>query len=447
MMKTLWLAVVAVLCLFACVPACAQDDPDVIGLRPGQTDTTLVSRREDGRQLSTYAAMHDALAATQPECAYHSGMTGRQFRRWQKSLRKAMGSIMSVPSPVRTDYSRRTSRRHQKALPACFRYKQEQPEPVMLSSEARDGYSLQKWEFYPLPGIVSDFLVMMPDGADASHKRPAVLCIPGSGVPKEILAGEPCRYDESGVRREFRPKSMMALDLVREGYIAVCVDNAATGDAADHEEAWENDDVTPSRLLLELGWSWLGYTSYLDMQVLQWMKARPEMRRDRIVISGFSLGTEPMMVIGTLDPEVYAFVYNDFLCQTQERALVMTALTEDGRRPFPNSIRHLIPEYWRYFNFPDVVASLAPRPVILTEGGLDRDFDLLRDAYRTAGAPDAVSCHHYAKYADPADRAGLEPLPGGIDRTTFFHLANVDTHNHYFKYEIVLPWLKEHIGE
>lgn len=435
-------------CLFGSVEASSQDlNPDISGLSAGQIDPTLVSDREDGRQLSTYAAIHDVLASIQPECAYRPGMSPRAFRKWQKSLRKAMSSIMGVPSPVRTDYSHRTSRRHQKVLPACFRFQEEQPAPVMVSSEPRDGYTLQKWEFFPLPGIVSNFLVMVPDGVSDSDKRPAVLCIPGSGVPKEILAGEPCRYDEPGTRREFRPKSMMALDLVREGYIAVCVDNAATGEAADHEVEWDNDDVTPSRLLLELGWNWLGYTSYLDMQVLQWMKTRPEMRRDRIIVSGFSLGTEPMMVIGTLDPDVYAFVYNDFLCHTQERALVMTALKENGRRPFPNSIRHLIPDYWRYFNFPDVVASLAPRPVILTEGGLDRDFDMLRDAWTAAGAPEALSCNHYAKYADPAERAGLDPLPGGLDAPTFFHLANVDTRNHYFKYEIVLPWLKETIGE
>ena len=58
--------------------------------------------------------------------------------------------------------------------------------------------------------------------------------------------------------------------------------------------------------LLELGWSWLGYTSYLDMQVLNWMKDQSYIRKDRIVISGFSLGTEPMMVLGVLDKDIYA---------------------------------------------------------------------------------------------------------------------------------------------
>lgn len=35
-------------------------------------------------------------------------------------------------------------------------------------------------------------------------------------------------------------------------------------------------------------------------------------KTDRIVVSGFSLGTEPMMVLGVLDKDIYAFVYNDF---------------------------------------------------------------------------------------------------------------------------------------
>ena len=57
---------------------------------------------------------------------------------------------------------------------------------------------------------------------------------------------------------------------------------------------------------------------------LNWMKTQKHIRKDRIVVSGFSLGTEPMMVLGTLDTSIYAFVYNDFLCQTHERAEVMT---------------------------------------------------------------------------------------------------------------------------
>ena len=244
-------------------------------------------------------------------------------------------------------------------------------------------------------------------------------------------------------------RAAMALNIAKQGYIAVAVDNAAAGEAADLEPlaGTSYDYDTPSRILLELGWSYLGYTSFLNKQVLEWMKCQPFIRQNRIVVSGFSLGTEPLMVLGVMDPSIYAFVYNDFLCQTQERATVMTEPDQRGRRPFPNSIRHLIPDFWKYFNFPDIVASLAPRPIILTEGGLDRDFNLVKRAYEISGHPENIETHHYQKYAAPETRNPAQNLPEGLGRTSFYDSVNVDGPNHYFKNEFVLPWLDKVLAE
>lgn len=375
------------------------------------------SERPDGRLLSSYAIVHDMLKSTQPRYAYQPGMSKAQFEQWQENVRRAMSDIMNFPVI------------------------QEQPAPICVSTEEREGYTLEKWEFYPFPKAVSTFLVLKP--VNLTDAVPGILCIPGSGGTKEGLAGEPGICDK--LTEDYKnPKLTMALNMVKEGYVAVAVDNAAAGEASDLEcfgRGWDYDYDVVSRFLLELGWSWLGYTSYLDMQVLNWMKEQTYIRKDRIVVSGFSLGTEPLMVLGTLDKDIYAFIYNDFLCQTQERALVMTWPNDEKRRPFPNSIRHLIPRFWKYFNFPDIVASLAPRPIIFTEGGLDRDFRLVRGAYRDSGYPDNVEFHHYPKYADQKNRIDVEYLPEGIDAKTYFELVNVDPPCHYFKSELVIPWL------
>lgn len=149
-----------------------------------------------------------------------------------------------------------------------------------------------------------------------------------------------------------------------------------------------------------------------------------------------------MMVLGILNPDIFAFVYNDFLCRTLERAKVMTMPNSRGERPAPNSIRHLIPGFWKQFDFPDIVAALAPRPVICTEGGLDRDFKLISKAYQMAGAPNHFQYRHQPRFADASQRWQGEQLPGGLDRNAFFRLANVDPHNHSFKKDIVIPWIK-----
>lgn len=384
-----------------------------------QEQAVVKSNRQDGRFISTYGIVHEMLKDTHPRYAYRSGMSDKEFSQWQDSVRYAMETIMKFPVV------------------------EEQPDPVCVKTEKREGYTLEKWEFYPFPKCVSTFLVLRPDNLKESV--PGILCIPGSGRTKEGLAGEPGICPK--LTEEYTdPRVTMALNFVKEGYIAVAVDNAAAGESSDlecYDKGWDYDYDVVSRFLLEMGWSWLGYTSYLDMQVLKWMKQQPAIKKDRIVVSGFSLGTEPMMVLGVLDRDIHAFVYNDFLCQTQERAIVMTKPNKENRRPFPNSIRHLIPDYWKYFNFPDVVASLAPRPIILTEGGLDRDFRLVQSAYSDCGKPENVEFHHYPKFADKSQRIDAEHLEEGLDPQTYFKLANVDPPSHYFKNELIIPWLRK----
>ena len=412
----LTIAIAALLCL---LPTLAKSQT---GSDPSDY-ATISSDRPDGRFISSYAISRQLVKEMRPSCEYRENMNASEFSAWQDSVREGMRRIMKFPTNV-----------------------EPQPAPAMISSEQRDGYTLEKWEFYPLPDAVSTFLVLKPDGM--TKPAPAVLCIPGSGQTKEQLAGEPGIHPSiSGNYTD--PKVQMAVNMVRQGYIAVAVDNPGAGECGDLERyglAKGYDYETMSRMLLEVGWNWLGFASYLDQQVLDWMKTQPQIRHDRIVVSGFSLGTEPMMVLGVLNPDIYAFVYNDFLCNTQERAVVLCKpRAETGRRPFPNSIRHLIPDYWQYFNFPDVAASLAPRPIIFTEGGMDRDFRKIQSAYKTAGAPDNVECHHYPKFQNPADRNDVEHLDEGMSAQEFFKAANVDPPSHYFKSELIMPWLQRMI--
>ena len=370
--------------------------------------STFATTRPDGRYVSSRAIAHRLMLSQPPRLHYDSATVGSspaRFAQWQQEMSQAMTRLMNHPDVTG------------------------QPAPRLTSSEQLDGYTLQRWEAYPLPEAVVPFLVMVPDGVDAAHPAPAIMCIPGFGQTKELLATGP---------------KGMAYQYVKEGYVAVVVDNPGCGEEGDLEAiaGGRADYVTLSRALLELSWSYLGYASYVDMTILQWMKTQPEMRRDRLVVSGFSLGTEPLMALGLMDSEIYAFVYNDFLCTTRERALVMTLPDESGARPWPNDISHLIPGFLTEFDFPDIVAALAPRPVICTEGGMDRDFQMVAGAFAAAGAPDNFKAYHYLAFQDEDARRYLDEMPEGIDRATFFRLANVDPPHHYFKAEYVLPWLR-----
>lgn len=371
--------------------------------------------RSDGRYLSSRGTAQYLMSSKQPSLTFDVEMKPREFPAWRKKMQKAMTRIMKHPQI--------------KCAP-----------PQRIATVQREGYRVEKWESYPFPHSVVPFLVMIPDGVDTAHPAPAALCIPGFGQPKELLAGERIgNYALTGNADSIVRPAAMGLHYVKEGLVAVVVDNASCGELSDNGYA---DYVTTSRFLLETGWSYLGLCSYQDHVILEWMKTQDIIRRDRIIASGFSLGTEPMMVLGLMDPTIYAFVYNDFMCRTRERALTLTKLDTHGARPYPNNIEHLIPEFLTLFDFPDIVAALAPRPVICTEGGMDRDFDIIAKAYKTAGTEGNFTRYHYAKYADPSCRLRLDSVPEGVDRTEFFRIANVDPANHYFKLEWVIPWLR-----
>lgn len=361
---------------------------------------------------STRSAVERIMKRAVPRLQYDASMPADSLGAWREAMSEAMSRLMRHPY-----------------APAAA--------PRKMAEARRDGYMIERWESFPLDEHPVAYFVMRPDRADAS--RAAVLCIPGSGQTKELLAGE----RQGNFMLEGKPDSIvrraaMGLHFVKRGLTAVVVDNPCFGEQSD--EGFY-DDITPSRFLLETGWSYLGLASWYDKVVLDWMKTQPDIDKNRIIVSGFSLGTEPMMALGLLDDSIYAFVYNDFLCRTRERALVLNARDKKGQRGYPNSIRHLIPCFLTEFDFPDIVAALSPRPVICTEGGLDRDFRLIEDAYMKAGAPEAFEWHHYAKFADPASRTDYDALPDGLSRDEFYRMVNVDGPNHYFKMEWVEPWL------
>ena len=386
-----------------------------IGILCAVACTSAVNAQSVVKGTSTRSAVDTLMRDAKPSLDLDTTMTPAQFAQWKKRMSEEMTRLMRHPNaPVAP--------------------------PVMVAQAQRDGYRIEKWNSFPLPETVVPYYVLIPDGVNKNNPAPAVLCVPGFGQTKELVAGERAgNYTLEGEPDSVLRKAAMAVHFAKEGLVAVAVDNPSFGELSDNGV---NDYLVTSRFLLELGWSYLGLASWQDKVILDWMKTQPEINKDRLIVCGFSLGTEPLMALGLMDDSIYAFVYNDFLCRTRERALVMNKPDTNGRRGFPNSDEHLIPEFLTVFDFPDIVAALAPRPVICTEGGMDRDFKIISKAYDIAGAPEAFEYHHYAKYADPANRQYLDTLPSGLDRNEFFRLANVDSPNHYFKMEWILPWVR-----
>eukprot|EP01043_Picozoa_sp_COSAG02_P008798 COSAG02_NODE_287_length_25647_cov_245.259316_23_plen_369_part_00 len=310
--------------------------------------------------------------------------------------------------------------------------------------QPRDGYRLEKWEAYPEHGSVVPFLVLIPDGCTARTPAPAVMCFPGSVSSKELLAGEPeLRPSEPPSRHPTR--NTMALQYVQAGLVAVVAENPGIGEL-DEVPGGSPDNVNSGRdklsaELMMLGRHYVGLSVFQKLHILDWLCEQRWVDRDRIAVSGHSLGTEPALCMMVLDERIKAMVFNDYL--THNRIRYAVRAKDEGRWVHSNPLWHIIPGLLQWFDFPDLLAACAPRPLIICEGGPRALLEAIGRAYQNAGARDCYEYHFYPKFAQVADRWSDEiwPPADGITEDEWLTFANVDVPEHCFKGELAVPWL------
>lgn len=362
--------------------------------------------REDGRLVGTAAFWQAYLREHRPALAFDPSMAAEQMPAWRESVCARLRELARFPD-----------------VPG-------QPDPKHLGTLQRDGYEVQKWEAYPEPRSVVPFLVLVPTGVSAATPRPAVLCLPGSGYTKESLAGEP--ELGGGPPTGVRGHDNMAQWYAKAGFVAVAVDNPDIGETSG--------PVPPDALSLYLLWAGRSYETlavFQKLPILHWMAQQPFIARDRIALSGHSLGAKHALLLALLDPTPVAVVWNDSVVSWRERAVV-----SDLQAPFVS--RQFIPGLIEWFDYPDLMAALAPRPLLICEGGRTRDIDRVREAYRLAGAEDSFEVAYYPKYATPEQRPLDDvDMPEGLSLDEYLRYANVDPSGHWFKENVAVPWLQK----
>ena len=379
------------------------------------------SNRDDGRYITTMGFVHELMKTGKANLAFDPNMPTERFAEWQERVRSKLGELLCLPEDV-----------------------PEQPEPVRLWEEDRKGYRIEKWEAYPEPGSVVPFLVLIPEGADESNPTRTVMCIPGSASSKELLAREPeLRPEQSPNRHPIA--NQMALQYVKAGFAAVVAENPGTAELDEMPINGGNPNTGRDKLcgeLLMLGRNYVGLSVFQKLHVLEWMKAQAWVDENRIALSGHSLGTEPAMCMALLDTDIGALVFNDFLSHNRLRYTVMTKPEETWRHN--NPLWHVIPGLVAWFEFSDLLGSLAPRPLIICEGGAIEHLEAVTRAYEIAGARENYTYHFYSKYRESADRKHDDGvIPEGLTRDEWFEHVNVDAVNHNFKGDVAIPWLSK----
>lgn len=239
------------------------------------------------------------------------------------------------------------------------------PLDVQISEEVRLGTHLRKkLTFASSPGNRVSAYLLVPLKSDG--KVPAVLCLHpthkqlGKGVPAGLGPKEDRHY---------------GVHLVERGYITLCPDYVHSG--AYDFDPYKNGFASATMLGI---WN--------HMRAVDLLQTLPEVDGERIGVIGHSLGGHNSMFVAAFDPRIKCIVSNCGFCSFPRYMKGnLAGWAHDGYMPRLKTVYDLKPEKVP-FDFPEIVAALAPRPFLASAPVRDHNFDVqgVKDCI-TAAAP------------------------------------------------------------
>jgi len=378
-------------------------------------DRNFRTERADGRFDRSLGFIHHYISLRKHKLAFDTVSDATAFPQWRQHVKEKVRELLCmIPDP--------------------------KPEFVMLREEKRDDYRIQWWELYPEDGLAVPFLMLIPEKVIATGQpAPAVVCTPGSGAGKESLAGEPCACPN-----RFPLRNRQAWWYVKAGMIVIATDNP--GLAKSGEPDMEDYGKAAIRFRIQLmrcGRTYRGFVTEQRLMMFEFLKKHPLVDPACLAVSGLSLGCTGTLYPMLLNDDIAAMVYCDFVCDQTIRLLATTDFHSDD---FPSI--DFLPGETEWFSIqPDLVAALAPRRILLAEGGpwIGHVETVVR-AYEMLGMRDRLTLHYYPKYSTIESRShdGDDLRQArGITPEEYLQWANVDVSQHSFHPDLAIPWLKE----
>lgn len=237
-----------------------------------------------------------------------------------------------------------------------------QPQPVALRPQVLQrlevpagGYVIEELTFQSLPDRRLHAWLAAPK--DPRGQVGAVLALHGhGGRGEEVVRGQSLYW--------------YGRALAEMGYVVIAPD------IGQHE-------------LQHPTWTLMGERVWDALRCLDYLETRPEVDRRRLGVAGLSLGGETAMYVAALDERVRVACSSGWL--------TTVANMKNGHCPCFN-----FPGLEEHFEFADIFAAVAPRPLVLELGEKERApggfpvslgreaFEEIRRAYRVFGAEDRV---------------------------------------------------------
>ncbi|MDA8743570.1 prolyl oligopeptidase family serine peptidase [Rubripirellula amarantea] len=246
-------------------------------------------------------------------------------------------------------------------------------EAVVVSTEARDGFRVQRLHFQPSPGLYVAANFYLPLKVDQALPTILYVCGHANTEANGVRPGNKAAYHHHGVW------------FARNGYACLIVDTIQLGEFAGQHHGtyrwekwwWNNRGYTPA-----------GVEAWTGIRALDYLETRQEVDANRFGITGRSGGGAYSWWIAALDQRIKVAVPVAGITTLRNHVI-------DGCVEGHCDCMYMINTYrWDYAR---VAALMAPRPLLISNSDKDSLFPLdgvveihrqVRDVYDVHSKPD-----------------------------------------------------------
>ncbi|MDP6115035.1 MAG: alpha/beta hydrolase family protein [Planctomycetota bacterium] len=265
---------------------------------------------------------------------------GEDFQGWAERVRDKLADLLGLPD------------------------RQEKPDVDLLSSEPCDGYVREK--VLIKNGMIDALPIYVLTPEEGTKPRPGIICLHGHGgymAGKDMVAGVTDTHPIAIECSEALNYGYGVL-MAKAGYACVCTDGFNFGDRLLAEDRWSEEHICDKYFagLAPYGLVPMGVTTAGNMQAIDYLLTRPDVKGDRIGCIGLSYGGVQAYMLTCVDRRVGA-------------AVISGSLSSFRASPGPRCGASVVPGLLDWFDQVDIQKAIAPRPVLYEIMTQDTSFD------------------------------------------------------------------------
>jgi pimeloyl-ACP methyl ester carboxylesterase len=224
----------------------------------------------------------------------------------------------------------------------------------VVSKEDRDGYTLERFEFHNGVDMVVPGILLIPH--DRKGPAPAIIGLHGHGSSKESIC------------TDTKNSQFIGPMLAKRGYVVAAIDCYFNGERvgkgpAGRLEKAQGQEATLFKLYLWQGRTLWGMMLRDEQCLLDYLETRPEVDKERIAVTGMSMGCTRSWWLAAIDDRVKAVV--GVACFTR-----YTELIAHGNLRM-HGIYYFVPGVFGHFDTEAIYTLVAPRPMLMLSGDQD----------------------------------------------------------------------------